>query len=191
MQLIFSSHFTTLKAEKFRAHILKAFESVLGSPVTIEIRCESNKETSSGFHVPLVLPASKNGSSQMAIDPEPDAGSRMPRTGDYPEGRSEIVEVPASPRKYEGNEPTNHIIESSGRGLQHTRPGESALKKKPAMGSLVERRMLGETSQSKSIVRSKVSLAHVIQQAEGCTQQAGWPKHKAVSIAEKLEQENL
>uniref|UniRef100_A0A6N2N940 Uncharacterized protein n=1 Tax=Salix viminalis TaxID=40686 RepID=A0A6N2N940_SALVM len=191
VQLIFSSHFTTLKAEKFRAHILQAFESVLGSPVTIEIRCESNKETSAGFHVPLVLPASKNGSSQMAIDPEPNAGSRMPRTGDYPEGRSEIVEVPASPRKYEGNEPTNHIIESSRRGLQHTRPGESALNKKPAMGSLVERRMLGETSQSKSIVRSKVSLAHVIQQAEGCTQQAGWSKHKAVSIAEKLEQENL
>ncbi|KAJ6402225.1 hypothetical protein OIU84_014339 [Salix udensis] len=134
VQLIFSSHFTTLKAEKFRAHILQAFESVLGSPVTIEIRCESNKETSAGFHVPLVLPASKNGSSQMAIDPEPNAGSRMPRTGDYPEGRSEIVEVPASPRKYEGNEPTNHIIESSRRGLQHTRPGESALNKEASHG---------------------------------------------------------
>ncbi|KAI9396007.1 hypothetical protein POPTR_004G061700v4 [Populus trichocarpa] len=191
VQLIFSSHFTKLKAEKFRAHILQAFESVLGSPVTIEIRCESNKETSAGFRVPLILPASKNGSSQMAIDPVLNAGSRMPRTGDYLEGRSEIVEVPTSPRKYEGNEPTNHNVESSRRGLQHTRAGESVSNKKPAVGSLVERRKLGETSQSKSIVRSKVSLARVIQQAEGCTQQAGWSKHKAVSIAEKLEQENL
>jgi hypothetical protein len=191
VQLIFSSHFTKLKAEKFRAHILQAFESVLGSPVTIEIRCESNKETSAGFRVPLILPASKNGSSQMAIDPVLNAGSRMPRTGEYLEGRSEIVEVPTSPRKYEGNEPTNHNVESSRRGLQHTRAGESVSNKKPAVGSLVERRKLGETSQSKSIVRSKVSLARVIQQAEGCTQQAGWSKHKAVSIAEKLEQENL
>ncbi|KAG6777190.1 hypothetical protein POTOM_017006 [Populus tomentosa] len=191
VQLIFSSHFTKLKAEKFRAHILQAFESVLGSPVTIEIRCELNKETSAGFRVPLILPASKDGSSQMAIDPVLNAGSRMPRTGDYLEGRSEIVEVPTSPRKYEGNEPTNHNVESSRRGLQHTRAGESVSNKKPAVGSLVERRKLGETSQSKSIVRSKVSLARVIQQAEGCTQQAGWSKHKAVSIAEKLEQENL
>ncbi|KAJ6926091.1 hypothetical protein NC651_010512 [Populus alba x Populus x berolinensis] len=191
VQLMFSSHFTKLKAEKFRAHILQAFESVLGSPVTIEIRCESNKETSAGFRVPLILPASKNGSSQVAIDPVLNAGSRMPRTGDYLEGRSEIVEVPTSPRKYEGNEPTNHNVESSRRGLQHTRAGESVSNKKPAVGSLVERRKLGETSQSKSIVRSKVSLARVIQQAEGCTQQAGWSKHKAVSIAEKLEQENL
>ncbi|CAK7350372.1 unnamed protein product [Dovyalis caffra] len=191
VQLIFSSHFTKLKAEKFRAHILQAFESVLGSPVTIEIRCDSNKEKSAGFHAPLILPAFKNGSSQMAIDPEPNSGSRMPRTGDSLEGRSEIVEIPASPRNYEGNEPANHNIVSSRRGLRHTRAGESVSNKKPTMGSVVERRIPGEPSQCKSIVRSKVSLAHVIQQAEGCTQQAGWSKHKAVSIAEKLEQENL
>ena len=188
MQLIFSSHLTKLKAEKFRAHILQAFESVIGSPVTIEIRCELNKETNAGFHLPA---ASKIGSSQMAMDSEPNAGSRMPRTGDSLEGRSEIVEIPASPRKYEGNEPANHNVESSRRGLQRTWAGESVSNKKPAMGSMVERRILGEPSQSKSIVRSKVSLAHVIQQAEGCTQQAEWSKHKAVSIAEKLEQENL
>ncbi|KAH8493905.1 hypothetical protein H0E87_020606, partial [Populus deltoides] len=188
VQLIFSSHLTKLKAEKFRAHILQAFESVLGSPVTIEIRCELNKETNAGFHLPA---ASKIGSSQMAMGSEPNAGSRMPRTGDSLEGRSEIVEMPASPRKYEGNEPANHNVESSRRGLQRTWAGESVSNKKPAMGSMVERRILGEPSQSKSIVRSKVSLAHVIQQAEGCTQQAEWSKHKAVSIAEKLEQENL
>ncbi|KAJ6724855.1 REPLICATION FACTOR C / DNA polymerase III GAMMA-TAU SUBUNIT [Salix viminalis] len=188
VQLIFSSHLTKLKAEKFRAHILQAFESVLGSPVTIEIRCELNKETNVGFHLPA---ASKSGLSQMAMDSEPNAVNRMPRTGDSLEGRSEIVEILASPRKYEGNEPANHEVETSIIGLQRTWAGESVSNKKPAMGSVVERRKLGEPSQNKSIVRSKVSLAHVIQQAEGCTQQAGWSKHKAVSIAEKLEQENL
>ncbi|KAB5534176.1 hypothetical protein DKX38_017262 [Salix brachista] len=188
VQLIFSSHLTKLKAEKFRAHILQAFESVLGSPVTIEIRCELNKETNVGFHLPA---ASKSGLSQMAMDSEPNAGNRMPRTGDSLEGRSEIVEIPASPRKYEGNEPANHEVETSRIGLQRTWAGESVSNKKPAMGSMVERRKLGEPSQNKSIVRSKVSLAHVIQQAEGYTHQAGWSKHKAVSIAEKLEQENL
>ena len=188
MQLIFSSHLTKLKAEKFRAHILQAFESVLGSPVTIEIRCELNKETNVGFHLPA---ASKIGSSQMAMDSEPNAGNKMPRTGDSPEGRSEIVEILASPRKYEGNEPANHEVETSRIGLQRTWAGESVSNEKPSMGSMVERRKLGEPSQNKSIVRSKVSLTHVIQQAEGCAQQAGWSKHKAVSIAEKLEQENL
>ncbi|KAJ6416764.1 hypothetical protein OIU84_002607 [Salix udensis] len=188
VQLIFSSHLTKLKAEKFRAHILQAFESVLGSPVTIEIRCELNKETNVGFHLPA---ASKSGLSQMAMDSEPNAVNRMPRTGDSLEGRSEIVEILASPRKYEGNEPANHEVETSRIGLQRTWAGESVSNKKPAMGSVVERRKLGEPSQNKSIVRSKVSLAHVIQQAEGCTQQAGWSKHKAISIAEKLEQENL
>ncbi|KAJ6292704.1 hypothetical protein OIU78_024811 [Salix suchowensis] len=188
VQLIFSSHLTKLKAEKFRAHILQAFESVLGSPVTIEIRCELNKETNVGFHLPA---AAKSGLSQMAMDSEPNAGNRMPRTGDSLEGRSEIVEILASPKKYERNEPANHEVEPSRIGLQRTWAGESVSNKKPAMGSMVERRKLGEPSQNKSIVRSKVSLAHVIQQAEGCTQQAGWSKHKAVSIAEKLEQENL
>ncbi|KAI8567949.1 hypothetical protein RHMOL_Rhmol02G0160800 [Rhododendron molle] len=43
VRLTFSSHLTKSKAEKYTAHILQAFESVLGSPVTIEIKCESKK----------------------------------------------------------------------------------------------------------------------------------------------------
>ncbi|CAA6665650.1 unnamed protein product [Spirodela intermedia] len=54
-----------------------------------------------------------------------------------------------------------------------------------------ERGENGEKSRRQSLVRSKVSLAHVIQQAEGCSQRSGWSRRKAISIAEKLEQENL
>ncbi|KAJ4844283.1 hypothetical protein Tsubulata_009835 [Turnera subulata] len=192
VQLIFSSPLTKSKAEKLRAHILQAFESVLGSPVTIEIRCESGKDTSAGFLVPLGLPASKNGSSQMALDPQSDVGNRMPGAGESLNiVRSEIVEVPDSPREQKGGRNVNNV-ESARASLQRGRVGESAVSHKPsALASIQERRKHGEQIQSKSLVRSKVSLAHVIQQAEGCAQQTGWSKRKAVSIAEKLEQENL
>ncbi|KDP21141.1 hypothetical protein JCGZ_21612 [Jatropha curcas] len=188
VQLMFSSHPTKSKAEKFKAHILQAFESVLGSPVTIEIRCESNQGGG-----PLILPVSRNASSQMAAEPEATIATRMPRTGESLDaGRSEIVEIPASPREAKGNGHVDYNAESSKRGLSRLRSGESAVShKKSSMSPMSERRKLGEQSQSKSLVRSKVSLAHVIQQAEGCTQQTGWSKRKAVSIAEKLEQENL
>jgi hypothetical protein len=51
---MFSSHQTKVTAEKLGGHILEAFETVLGSPLTIEIRCESKK--GSGVHVPYHLP---------------------------------------------------------------------------------------------------------------------------------------
>ncbi|XP_048230135.1 protein STICHEL-like 3 isoform X2 [Ricinus communis] len=165
VQLMFSSHLTKLKAEKFRAHILQAFESVFGSQITLEIRCESNRDMTGGFHLP--------------------AGESLDV------GRSEIVEIPASPREIKGSGHADNDAESSKRALQRARAGESVSHKNSSIGSMSERRKLGEPSQSKSLVRSKVSLAHVIQQAEGCTQQTGWSKRKAVSIAEKLEQENL
>ncbi|KAG8635503.1 hypothetical protein MANES_16G042500v8 [Manihot esculenta] len=192
VQLIFSSHRTKSKAEKFRAHILQAFESVLGSPVTIEIRYESNKDTGGGFHAPLILPVSRKASSQMAVEPETTTGSRMPRAGEsLGAGRSEIVEIPDSPREIKGNVHVDNNAESSVRGLQRARVGDSAVSHMKSSISPKSEQRLGEPSQSKSLVRSKVSLARVIQQAEGCSQQSGWSKRKAVSIAEKLEQENL
>ncbi|KAI7731208.1 hypothetical protein M8C21_030808, partial [Ambrosia artemisiifolia] len=102
VQLNFSSHVTKSKAEKFKTHILKAFEHVLGSSVTIEIRKATTSHNNSNI------------------------------------------------------------------GFQ---------------------RRLGEQSQSLSLVKGKVSLANVIQQAE--SHRNGWSTRKAVSIAEKLEQENL
>lgn len=160
MQLLFSSHQTKTKAEKFREHILQAFEMVLGSTVTIEIRCDSKRDTRSGTLVPLPLPAPR------------DSLSRV--------GRSEIVEVEPSPRDPKGNGTDKTVLEE----------GSSSHMK--LLTSYVERRKVGEKMPIRSIVRGKVSLAHVIQEAgEGCSQSNSWSKRKAVSIAEKLEQENL
>lgn len=150
-----SSQQTKSTIEKFRGHILQAFESVLGSPVTLEIRCESNRDAGSGSQLPLILPANKDSCS---------VEKKM----------SEIVEEEtASPRDHRNNDQ------------------QVDLNKKPIVTSHIEKRRLREQGQSRSIVKSKVSLAHVIQQAEGHSQRSGWSKRKAVSIAEKLEQENL
>ncbi|CAA3011857.1 STICHEL-like 3 [Olea europaea subsp. europaea] len=185
VQLMFSSPLTKSKAEKFKEHILQAFESVLRSLVTIEIRCESSKNVRGG---PIMLPASQEISSRLLVT------DGMPRTGHGDirslqqsrdgssqaqfdttgMGRTEIVEVEASPREPKGSETKNEKA--------HQRNMRS---------SFADRKKLGERNQSLSLVRGKVSLAHVIQQAERCSQQSGWSKRKAVSIAEKLEQENL
>ncbi|OMO76171.1 hypothetical protein CCACVL1_15877 [Corchorus capsularis] len=197
VQLIFSSQMTKSKAEKYRGYILQAFESVLGSPMTIEIRYEMKKDAKGGFQGLLVLPASRDGPSQMGIDPESNSGNRVIRDRDtgvssqaqllhaetLEAGRSEIVEIPASPREAKDNEHANNIESNR----SSSRLAGAAAYRKPTLASTSGRRKPGELSQSQSIVRSKVSLAHVIQQAEG----NGWSKRKAVSIAEKLEQENL
>ncbi|XP_052626284.1 protein STICHEL-like 3 [Lactuca sativa] len=148
VQLIFTSHATKSKAEKFKTHILKAFEHVLGSPVTIEIRSESRKENQ------LILPTSQQDS--------------------YAKQRSEIIEVEASPREQKSmlHIDNDHKVEAT-----------------PSHKNSSFQTRLGEQNQSMSLVRGKVSLANVIQQAE--SQRNGWSTRKAVSIAEKLEQENL
>lgn len=159
MQLLFSSNLTKTKAEKLQEHILQAFETVLGSTVTIEIRCESKQDTRSGAYAPLPLPAPRDSISQV--------------------GRSEIVELEPSPRDRKSSGADKRVLGE-----------ESSHMKVPA--SYVERRKVGEKVPSQSIVRGKVSLAHVIQEAgEGRSQRNSWSKKKAVSIAEKLEQENL
>ncbi|XP_054777665.1 protein STICHEL-like 3 [Prosopis cineraria] len=153
VRLMTSSQQTKSTTEKFRGHILQALESVLGSSITLEIRCESHRDAGSGSQLPLVLPSTKDGSVEKKM--------------------SEIVEEAVSPKDHKNNEQ------------------KADLNKKPVVTSHLERRKLREQGQSRSIVKSKVSLAHVIQQAEGHTQRSGWSKRKAVSIAEKLEQENL
>ncbi|XP_062012902.1 protein STICHEL-like 3 [Rosa rugosa] len=174
VQLMFSSHMTKSTAEKFRAQILQAFEMVLGSPLTVEIRCLSKKDTKEGAQKPIIIPASKDGLSQIRDKNSviTDAQHIHPDTREM--GKSEIVEVAASPREGKGSDQIdNHKVSSA-------RRGEASIKHR-----------VGEQSQSQSLVRGKVSLAHVIQQAEGCSQLSGWSQRKAVSIAEKLEQDNL
>ncbi|KAL5096940.1 hypothetical protein RYX36_001267 [Vicia faba] len=155
VQLMFNSQLSKSTAEKFTGHILQAFESVLESSVTIEIRCESNKDAD----LPLVLPAINDGSSQ--IRDLIDVGTEK--------RRGEIVEE---------DEEASHMEHKN---IEQQGIGQVSMSQKTPIAV--------SHSQSRSLVRSKVSLAHVIQQAE--SQRSGWSKRKAVSIAEKLEQENL
>ncbi|KAH7838334.1 hypothetical protein Vadar_025116 [Vaccinium darrowii] len=217
VQLTFSSQLTKSKAEKYRVHILQAFESVLGSPVTIEIGCEFRKDARAGVNMPLLLPVPQDGSTpkytnaavlggnRLAMIGYSDISRRVPMDKDgltqaqvspfdsLRMGRSEIVEI-ASPGQPKSSEHKNNNALYDRRDLESAWMGEAeASHKKSTTASLPEGRKLGQQnqSQSQSLVRGKVSLAHVIQQAEGCSQRNGWSKRKAVSIAEKLEQENL
>lgn len=209
--MLFSSQLAQSKAEKFRAHILQAFEFVLGSPVTIEIKYEPRIDTRIGNNVPLILPAYGDGSSQayanrgvissrMSMTRYDDSSARVlkdrddlnPAQPSHFESTgmaSEIVEIEASPRQTRGNE---HLANKhpGRRDIRGAWVGDIPSSQKNLMvDSRAEQRNSSEANQNLSIVRSKVSLAHVIQQAEG--QRNGWSKRKAVSIAEKLEQENL
>ncbi|CAN8267392.1 unnamed protein product [Cochlearia groenlandica] len=131
VQLMFNSSLAKSTAENFKDRIVRAFEAVIGSPVTLELRTESKKN---------VGPSSLQ---------DVNNGERLQENG-----RSEIVEL--------GDE-SESLTTNRGR-------------KKDL-----------EASQSQSIVRGKVSLAQVIKQAEGNS----WSRRKAVSVADKLEHENL
>ncbi|RDX82636.1 Protein STICHEL-like 3 [Mucuna pruriens] len=190
VQLMFSSQLTKSTAEKFRGHILQAFESVLGSSITIEIRCESNKDAGSAVQQPLTLPAINDSVSQIRDFSGVGTRAHPSLTDSVEKRRGEIVEEATSQAEHKNNEQQVDAHGTSYKSLEGTSTGQvSASPKKAIVKSHLDQRKLMEQGQSRSLVRSKVSLAHVIQQAEG--QRSGWSKRKAVSIAEKLEQENL
>ncbi|KAI4372018.1 hypothetical protein MLD38_010305 [Melastoma candidum] len=173
VQLMFSSLSTKHEAEKFRWQILHAFESALGMAVTIEIRCQPHNDVAVSVVAPLSLPAPRDSSSQNR-----DCGSWSHQFVSVGMGGNEIVEVLDSPREARGKK----IIDRSSTGVD-------SYKQLPP--SFPKRMVAVSKNPSLSIGRGKVPLAHVIQQAEGRSQQGVWSRWKAVSIAEKLEQENL
>ncbi|KAJ7947181.1 Protein STICHEL-like 3 [Quillaja saponaria] len=184
-QLMFSSHQTKSTAEKLRGLILQAFESVLGSSVTIEILSGRHKIAGSGLKVPVVLPTTKDSSLH---------GTQAPvmHLSSLAKGSNEIVELAASPMEWNSNEQQVDTHASFYKSLEGANIGKaSGSEKRLTMTSLLKRKKIREQSQSQRLARSRVSLAQVIQQAEGCTLRSGWSKRKAVSIAEKLGQENL
>lgn len=143
---MFSSHQTKLTAEKLGGHILEAFETVLRSPVTIEIRCETKKDSGSGVHVPLILPPSMDGSSQIRDRNGVSTQAQILQPDILGMGRSEIVEVAASPREPMGNEHVDNLSVSDKTGLGGSQVGEAtASSKKSTMASLPEKRKLGGT----------------------------------------------
>lgn len=215
VQLTFSSHLNKSKAENYRGHILQAFESVLSSPVTLEIRCKSGKVMKPDYEDTYAQQVSENGCSRMKVNPEPISNGRNRRLGSeshiarisndhFVQGdssardgwlhvdsvenaKSEIMEVASSSHGL-----ADVIDQRSGQGVKSLWAPEPSSSQNPAaLFPPPERRENGEQSRRQSLVRSKVSLAHVIQQAEGCSQRSGWSRRKAISIAEKLEQENL
>ncbi|KAH6759476.1 AAA-type ATPase family protein [Perilla frutescens var. frutescens] len=191
VQLMFNSQLTKSKAEKYRLHILQAFESVLRCPVTLEIRCESRNGTGRG---PILLPATQT-PSHLDVNFTPNTSNWMPTASHNDMGRlqnrdtttssevnrREIVEIEASPVEYKGVKRGDDKVDSDRRSVENA--GVTSSQKISTV--------LGEKNQCLTLVKGKVSLAHVIQHAEGCSQHSGWSKRKAVSIAEKLEQENL
>ncbi|XP_031130897.1 protein STICHEL-like 3 isoform X2 [Ipomoea triloba] len=194
VHLVFSSHVTKSKAEKFRVHILQAFESVIGSPVTIEIRCESRKDSRAGS---IIFPASHDGLSSGLGNDDVNRRPRKEREGASTEidttriGKSEIVELETSPKEVK-HERHIHETQPDRRSFGNDYIGEaSSTAKNSNVPSVSDVRKLGNGNPNLSLMRRKVSLAHVLQRAEGCAQQSGWSQRKAVSIAEKLEQENL
>ncbi|KZV47504.1 protein STICHEL-like 3 [Dorcoceras hygrometricum] len=196
VKLLFNSQLTKSKAEKFGSYILQAFESVLRSPVNIEIRYDARKDTGA---VPIFLQSSQASSSH--IDPIllTDNGINSAKYSDTRRlkdrdassarlGGSEIVEIEASPGKYIGIEHSEEKADLDRQKSESALAGATS-QKTSTNTSFPGQRNLGDQSQSLSLVRSRLSLAHVIQHTD--TQQNGWSKRKAVSIAEKLEQENL
>ncbi|TKW26234.1 hypothetical protein SEVIR_3G174000v4 [Setaria viridis] len=211
VQLIFSSRVNKSKAEKYRGHILQAFESVLSSAIILEIRYESKDDLTAG-HAPVVSPYPEDGSNmvlrrsftkhssvssggenlirRLQKDSVVQGGSsnqtRWMQSDPHILTEGEIIEV-GSQMDWRA-EPDNSIVMSNKR--QEGDWGEclSSQNQEPPQGGSNAN---NEHGRQKNIVRGKVSLAHVINQAEACSQQGGWSRHKAVSIAEKLEQDNL
>ncbi|EPS60406.1 hypothetical protein M569_14395, partial [Genlisea aurea] len=141
-ELRFNSPLLKSKAEKFRTHILRAFESVLQSAVTVNFRCDSRKDG------PAVLLRPDDSYGIRASPPPPPPPPAVASTSGVKKTSPEIKGSSSDQRRLSGN-------------------------------------------QNMSLVRGKISLAQLIRQIDGCTKNSGWSKRKAVSIADKLEQQNL
>lgn len=211
VQLLFSCRVNRSKAEKYRGQILQAFESVLSSAIILEIRYESKDDLAAG-HAPVISPYPEDGSNMVlrrSFTKHSSASSggenlirRLQKDSVVHGGGSnqtrwmqsdphiltegEIIEV-GSQMDWRATQ-DNGIVTSNDR--QEGAWGEclsSQHQEVPQGGKFLN----NEYGRQKNIVRGKVSLAHVINQAEAHSQQGGWSRHKPISIAEKLEQDNL
>lgn len=215
MQLIFSSRINKFKAENYRAQILQAFESVLHSAIILEIRYESKNDTKAG-HVPSMFPYPENDSSNVTLrsftkhSPLSSRGenliTRLKKDSAVKGANSskttwmqsdphiltegEIIEV--GPSHMHWHAQTNSgVLDINGRKKENVWEEEASSSPNQESVTNQKGRNGNRQRQQNSIVKGKVSLAHVIGRAEACSQQGGWSRRKAISIAQKLEQENL
>ncbi|XP_066306935.1 protein STICHEL-like 4 isoform X2 [Miscanthus floridulus] len=183
VQLIFSSRINKSKAENYRAQILQAFESVLRSAIILEIRYES-KNDAKASHAASMFPYPENDSSNATL--------RRSFTKHSPlsSGEGEIIEVGPSHMHWHA-QTNNGVVDINERRKENVWEEEAS--SSPNQESVTNRKGRNGNTQRRqnSIVKGKVSLAHVIGRAEACSQRGGWSRRKAISIAEKLEQENL
>lgn len=209
--MIFSSPANKVKAEKFRGQILQAFESTLHSELILEIRCESRKDMShispdmvACEDVSLMTLRHRSVANQRPYYSGPEnlirrfakeniqgIGSSHARQIETDVKNGEITEIASSPEAHGINGLTDHALEQKEEGREKILLGEASSSQHHGKLASPHNRESQEKRRTQSLVRGRVSLAHVIQQAEGCAQQSGWSKRKAISIAEKLEQENL
>uniref|UniRef100_A0ACD5T8A3 Uncharacterized protein n=1 Tax=Avena sativa TaxID=4498 RepID=A0ACD5T8A3_AVESA len=214
VQLMFSSRVNNSKAEKSRGQILQAFESVLSSATILEIRYDLKED---GEGVPAILPYHEDTSSIMALRRSFTKHSSVSSGGDdlvrrLQKGRvaqgarsnqtrwmqsdphilteGEIIEVGPSQTEWYDEQDTGAVATDKRR---HSVRDAAALSSQDQenIGPRGGINVNNEHDRQKNIVRGKVSLAHVINRAEGCSQQGGWSRQKAMSITEKLEKENL
>ncbi|AQK97946.1 Protein STICHEL-like 3 [Zea mays] len=215
VQLIFSSRINKFKAENYRAQILQAFESVLHSAIILEIRYESKNDTKAG-HVPSMFPYPENDSSNVTLrsftkhSPLSSRGenliTRLKKDSAVKGANSskttwmqsdphiltegEIIEV--GPSHMHWHAQTNSgVLDINGRKKENVWEEEASSSPNQESVTNQKGRNGNRQRQQNSIVKGKVSLAHVIGRAEACSQQGGWSRRKAISIAQKLEQENL
>ncbi|KAM0938362.1 putative DNA-directed DNA polymerase [Dioscorea sansibarensis] len=182
VKLAFSSQAKKLKAEKFRGEITRAIEAVIHSAIILEISCElKNVDRDNQF--PSTLPSSGYGSVQIKLKQKTATNQRLSPSDHHDIGRNEITEIVASPDDYEDTDRRNNANMLKNKGWQ------SALGE--ATSSQHHRMENGKPHQTRSLVRGKVSLAQIIQQSKGSLRQNGWSRYKPISIAEKLELENL
>ncbi|KAH6790277.1 AAA-type ATPase family protein [Perilla frutescens var. frutescens] len=186
VQLLFNSQLTKSVVEKFRPHILKAFETVLGSPViTIEIRQGSRQETGA---VPILLRGLELFVSDEDRASHTSNGLPMASHSDIQRlqirdsnrsgggvGSSEIVEV-------EGDSQSEYLKSSkckNGHVESDMQNNKSLFAGTMHNETTIDQGELSERNHSLSIVRRRVSLAHMIQHVDG------------LSKRHALEQENL
>uniref|UniRef100_A0A0E0FSP6 Uncharacterized protein n=1 Tax=Oryza nivara TaxID=4536 RepID=A0A0E0FSP6_ORYNI len=209
VQLIFSSRVNKSKAENYREQILQAFESVLRSAIILEIRYESKNDVRAS-HAPAVFSHGENESSNTTLrrsftkhSPLSSGGENLRRRLKKDRASSskttwmqsdphiltegEIIEV--GPSHMHWHDETNNDVHNVNQRRKDNVWEEESLASPNSKAN--QGRNGNKQRRQNSIVKGKVSLAHVIGKAEACSQRGGWSRQKALSIAEKLEQENL
>ncbi|KAJ6811738.1 protein STICHEL-like 4 [Iris pallida] len=217
VELMFTSPANKAKAEKCRGQILQAFESALHSAVRLGIRCENRLAEKQDLYIPLDVLASEKGSqltirhqsmtnqrskfpgSENCMKGLPSdnvvkgtSSSQSRRFHNDPLDKGEITGIRvASPQDHRKIRPNDSTAGCTVKSLNNMWLDEaSSMQYQPSLG-IIQSGENPEQHNRQSLVRRKVSLARVIQHAEGCAQRGGWSRRKAISIAEKLEQENM